>query len=340
MKAIPKAIDLFAGCGGCTVGLKASGFRVVGAVEIDARASGVYTLNHPEVHLWQKDITRVSVTQMRRILGLKSGELDLLAGCPPCQGFSSVRTLNRKSAVRDKRNDLVFQFERLIVGLRPKAVMLENVPGLAANQRFARFRARLRKLGYVVNAKILDAADYGVPQRRRRLILLAGRTAIPFGRKQVPPSVRDTIAGLPRAGSSGDPVHDLPEKRSAHIMKLIKLIPKDGGSRSALPRRMQLPCHRRCKGFCDIYGRLAWDRVAPTLTTGCFNPSRGRFLHPRENRAITMREAALLQTFPPGYKFPVELGKLAIASMIGNALPPEFIRRHAESVLACLSAHP
>ncbi len=328
-----KAIDLFAGCGGCTVGLKAAGFAVMGAVETSDVAKLVYELNHPEVRFWHKPIQQLSSKEVRKALKLKVGELDLLAGCPPCQGFSSVRTLNGNRVLEDERNNLIFDFERLISDLKPKTVMLENVPGLAEDFRFDRFVKNLSKWGYSVKYQVLNAADYGVPQRRRRVILIAGSCgSIHFGRRaRRQRTVRDAIRWLKPSGLSGDPIHDVVERRTPKVMDLIRRIPKNGGSRNDLPTAFQLPCHLRCDGFKDIYGRMAWDSVAPTLTTGCHNPSRGRFLHPDENRAITMREAALLQTFPRGYIFPA-LSKTALAELIGNAIPPRFVRSHATSL--------
>jgi DNA (cytosine-5)-methyltransferase 1 len=125
-------------------------------------------------------------------------------------------------------------------------------------------------------------------------------------------------------------------ERSPKVRKLIADIPKDGGSRGDLPKRRQLQCHKKNDGFHDVYGRMAWDDVAPTITSGCFNPSKGRFLHPEQDRAITMREAALLQGFPRSYFFDATIGKSALALMIGNALPPEFIRRHAVEIRSAL----
>ena len=115
-------------------------------------------------------------------------------------------------------------------------------------------------------------------------------------------------------------------------MRFIQRIPQDGGSRTDLPLEDQLECHKRCNGFKDVYGRMAWRKVSPTITSGCFNPSKGRFLHPEENRAITMREAALLQGFPGDYKFPKATSKSSLAMMIGNALPPPFIAAHAKVI--------
>jgi DNA (cytosine-5)-methyltransferase 1 len=335
----PRAIDLFSGCGGLTEGLKQAGFRVLGAIECNDLAVKTYKTNHKHVRVWQAEIQRVSVAQVKRDLKLKPGELELLAGCPPCQGFSTITTLNgKRKKSSDERNNLIFEFMRFVRGLKPRAIMLENVPGLAKDWRLELVLAELRRLGYKCNAKVLDAADYGVPQRRRRFVLLAGRnTEIAFA----PPArhkvvVRDAIGKLSNHASN-HPLHKYEERRSEKVMQLINRIPRDGGSRSSLGKENQLRCHRDFDGFKDIYGRMAWDQVAPTITTGCFNPSKGRFLHPTENRAITLREAALLQSFPLSYSFSLEKGRIAVAEMIGNALPPEFIRRHARQVIRTLA---
>lgn len=333
-KKRPTAIDLFSGSGGLTLGLKNAGFRVIGAVDSDSLAAETYRVNHNDTFLWEMDIRDLSVSEVASQLKLKLGELDLLAGCPPCQGFSSIRTLNGKRDVNDPRNDLVFEFLRFIRGLEPKAIMMENVPGLAEDRRLATFYKEIKELGYHVSYKILNAADFGVPQRRYRMVLLAGKYgplnfACPDQRRY---TVWDTIASLPSAGESGDRLHDLPEKRSVKIINLIKRIPKDGGSRMDIGAANQLECHKRCNGFKDVYGRMAWKDVAPTITGGCVNPSKGRFLHPKFDRAITLREAALLQTFPKDYFFSLKRGKNPAAELIGNALPPEFIRRHAIEV--------
>lgn len=328
------AVDLFSGCGGLTHGLKRAGFEVVGAVDIDSSSVKTYKANHPEVEVWQRDVRKLKVSSIKRKLKLRKGALDLLAGCPPCQGFSTMRTLNGTRSVKDPRNDLLMEFLRFVEKLRPKAVMMENVPGLAADRRFKRFLKRMDALGYRGGHRILNAADYGVPQRRRRLIYVAGSQfpadfARPSKKKR---TVRGAIGGLRPAGRSGDSVHDIPEKRSDRVLKLIKKIPKNGGSRTDLRDKDQLKCHKKCNGFRDVYGRMAWDEPAPTITSGCFNPSKGRFLHPVRNRAITLREAALLQGFPKRYKFPIVHNKEVTALMIGNALPPEFIRRHASAI--------
>ena len=212
---------------------------------------------------------------------------------------------------------------------------MANVPALAHSPLFRAFREGLLALGYDGVYDTLDAADFGVPQRRTRLLLLAGRLHKPsFARKsRTRATVKKAIGKLPPAGKAHDPIHDFPEHRSERIQNFIAKIPKNGGSRNALPKGEQLACHQRTTGFKDIYGRMRWEDVAPTLTTGCFNPSKGRFLHPDYDRAITMREAALLQTFPRSYQFSTKSGKSGVASMIGNALPPKFIAVHARKLL-------
>ena len=328
------AFDVFCGCGGLSEGLRLAEFRVIGAVDSDDLAAETYRANHPHVRVWNRDVRKLTGREIRNALNLTSGQLDLLAGCPPCQGFSRLRTANGSRVVRDRMNRLIDEFTRLVAALRPKSIMLENVPGLADKHRFRRFCRRLKRLGYQFGWKILNTVDFGVPQRRRRLILLGSRAGnIDFA----PPdetriSVRTAIAGLPQPGWSGDLVHDLPEMRAPRIASLIARVPKNGGSRTTLPAKFQLKCHRDCDGYKDVYGRMAWDRPAPTITGGCCNPSKGRFLHPEENRCITLREAALLQSFRPDYFFSTRRGKFPAAQMIGNALPPEFVRRHAEQV--------
>jgi len=334
----PRAIDLFCGCGGLTLGLKQAGFDVIGAVEIDTLAVETYKANHPEVEVFEEDIRELSTLRVKRKLGIKKGELDLLAGCPPCQGFSTMRTLNGGKRIRDDRNKLILDFQRFVEELLPKAVMMENVPGLQKNHRFKTLYRKLKELGYEVNHDVLNAADYGVPQRRRRLILIAAKSGrIDFAKKSKElKTVRDAISNLPSAGSSGDPLHDYNEQRSEKIRRLIKRIPKDGGSREDIGKKSQLICHKKCNGFKDIYGRMAWDNVAPTITSGCTNPSKGRFLHPDENRAMTLREAALLQSFPKRYKFFLHRGKESVSLMIGNALPPLFIKKNAKEIIKYL----
>lgn len=317
-----------------TQGLRDAGFEVRAAVDIDPLALQSFKLNRRGVKVWSVDIRDLSTAEVMRALALKPGELDLLAACPPCQGLSRIRTKNGSREIIDERNELIFEVLRFVKALRPRAVMLENVPELETDDRFTKFTRALRACGYSVSHQVLDAADYGVPQRRRRLIMLAGRSGtIPFApQASARTTVRDAIAGLAKPGSSGDPLHDFPENRSPRIRRLIRAIPANGGGRRDLPSDLVLDCHRQTTGFKDVYGRMEWDGVAPTITGGCVNPSKGRFLHPIEHRSITLREAALLQSFPPAYRFALGRGKYAVAELIGNALPPRFVRAHAKEV--------
>lgn len=336
----PKALDLFCGAGGLTLGLRQAGFSVVGGLDADKTALASFKLNHRSVRTWHCDIRKQPATKIRRALRLKRGSLDLLAGCPPCQAFSTLRTLNGRKRIRDLDKELLFEFLRFVRVFYPKTVLLENVPGLAKDRRLRDFASALVKLGYGVDSRIVDAADYGVPQRRRRLILLASRVgpvafATPAKHRR---TVRMALRGLPPPQKSRDPLHRISEQRSEAVLNLIASIPKNGGSRSDLGPEAQLSCHDGFDGFFDVYGRMAWDDQSPTITSGCVNPSKGRFLHPSQNRCISLREAALLQSFPRSYKFSLDRGKFEAAKFIGNALPPELVRRQAAVVYRLLRA--
>lgn len=340
MKRRFKAIDLFSGCGGLTLGLRRAGFKIVAAIDNDSLAASTYKLNHKRIKLIEDSISDVNPCALMDELELKPGDLDLLAGCPPCQGFSTLRTLNGGRVVEDSQKDLVFQFLRFVMEFRPKTIMMENVPGLAQDNRIDLFRRGVKALGYKFQDGVLDAYDYGVPQRRRRFVFLASK----FGVPEFPPkalrrrSVRGAIGRLPRPGRSGDVLHDYEVNRSKSVLDLVSRIPKDGGGRTDLSDNDQLECHRKCDGFRDIYGRMSWNAPAPTITSGCINPSKGRFLHPEEDRAITLREAAILQGFPRNYRFSFERGRYPAARLIGNAFPPGFARRHAEMMHGLLAS--
>lgn len=335
------AIDLFCGAGGLTQGLKQAGFNVIGAIESHPTYAESYKLNHPKTNLKLSDITKINPLKYAKELGLKAGDLDLLAGCPPCQGYSSIGTRNRGKK-NDPRNELVYEVLRFALAFQPKTIMMENVPALANDDRLKKLRIKLEKIGYKIDVKILKMSHYGVPQARRRMIMLGSRlNNIEVVKQELDENkmktVRDAISFLPPAGQTNDELHRDTDKRTDKVKKLISMIPKDGGSRTDLGEKYQLECHKRTSGFRDVYGRMMWDKPSPTITGGCNNPSKGRFIHPVKNRVITLREAALLQTFPIDYKFSLKSGKTGVAMMIGNALPPTFIEFHARNLLKHLN---
>ncbi|WP_248805521.1 DNA cytosine methyltransferase [Pseudomonas sp. MWU13-2100] len=338
----PIALDLFCGSGAVSLGLQKAGFRVVGAVDFDIGACRTYRENHPDVRLIEKDIRAVKPDEFSDLI---PGQLDLLVVCAPCQPFSSQ---NRHKSNNDSRRDLVGQSKKFITRFEPSLVFLENVPGLASTTIFGGFRKWLKKAGYsVAEPKRVDAADLGVPQRRTRMILVAAKgvplsvaTRLVQRRRR---TVQGAIQGLPVPGigkpqPGEDPLHYARKHTDLNIRRL-QYIPHDGGGRESLPLELQLDCHKRAErasSFSDTYGRMRWNDVAPTLTTGCTDITRGRYAHPEQNRAITLREAARLQSFPDNYIFHGNAGQ--VATQIGNAVPPAMMRTIARSLLAAIRA--
>ena len=337
----PTAIDLFCGCGGVTAGLKAARFKVIAAVDNDPIACRTYRANHSSVGLIERDIAKVDPWHIRKSL-LKERNLDLLVVCAPCQPFSS----HHKSIIQDARISLVLQATRFAEALQPRLILFENVPGLTA-PRFRKLRERLatglKEQGYHFGTtKRLDAANFGVPQRRLRCIMLAGKGEVPPELPQramegMQATVRTAIEDLePLKSGEADSADDLHFARDHRPVALARLkhIPKNGGSRDSLPSELQLECHKGHRGHPDVYGRMSWDAVAPTLTTGCTDLTRGRFGHPRDDRALTLREAARLQTFPDNYRF---VGNSKdVATQIGNAVPVRLIEQLAPTLRTML----
>ncbi|MGW4028483.1 DNA cytosine methyltransferase [Streptomyces sp. NPDC004838] len=322
----PTAIDLFAGAGGATQGLVGAGFSVLGAVENDSDAAATHAKNHPGSHLWEVDIRSLQASTMRRQLGLAPGELTLLKTCPPCQGFSSLAS--GKGLTDHERNDLVLHTVRFVRALMPQAVLLENVPGLGKDARLQSVRDSLDSLGYVSMVYRFEASDFAVPQRRRRLIMLAvrgKRRSLPQDIAKVIPdlrgsvSVRAAFSELEAANRADDPL-DRYRKSSDKVRRRIESIPV-GGGRLDLPEEHQLDCHKKvgAKHATASYGRIKWDSPASTMTTRCTTPACGTFVHPEQHRGITLREAATLQTFPTDYDFQGDYG--SIERQIGNAVP-------------------
>ncbi len=333
------AIDLFSGCGGLSEGLRNAGFDVSAAFDNDADSVATYRLNHPDTKVFEGDIRNVNTADIKKILN--GSPLHLLAGCPPCQGFSSMRRLNKKRSKRDNRNNLVLEYLRFVKALKPLTIMMENVPGLVNYNLFKYVVRELQKLGYNPKFKPVSIQQYGIPQRRKRLVvvgsLLGDIDIAPATGEKV--TVRDMIGHIESVSKTADPVHKIVASHTPKIMKRIKATPKNGGSRTDLPKRFELKCHKGDGvGFNDVYGRLRWDDYSSTITGGCLNPSKGRFLHPQEDRAITAREAALLQTFPKTYKFPTDISKTSISLLIGNALPPKFSYIQSSNIMNHLVA--
>lgn len=327
------SIDIFSGIGGLSEGMRQADFKTKIAFEIDEIASKAYRLNHPDTTVITKDIREVTIAEIKRSLNEKP--IHLLAGCPPCQGFSSMRRLNKKRSVNDKRNSLIMEYVRFVKALKPYTIMMENVPGLAEYYLFKNAIKIFKSLGYEVDWKIVNVKNYGVPQSRERLVLVGSRlgkieVAKPIEEKK---TVRQVIGNLPLPENSNDPIHKIFPVHTPKVQKRIELTPKNGGSRKDLPKEYLLKCHQAENiGFNDVYGRLRWDDYSTTITGGCLNPSKGRFLHPEQNRNISAREAALLQSFPIDYKFPADAPRANIALMIGNALPPNFSFIQSENI--------
>lgn len=326
----PTAVDLYSGSGAVSAALKKHHFRVVAAVDNDPVACETYRLNHPRTHMIESDIRKVNPKDIRRY-DLAGKDLDLLVVCAPCQPFSS----QNRNKTTDQRSRLILQAGKFAKILRPRLIFFENVPGLASHKKL--LRALKRELGEkyrLSSAEKIDAADFGVPQRRVRCIMFATRSSrLPILPTPTTPTgnritVRDTISHLKSLKSGEIDVHDTLHAARRHqkiaLRRLVK-VPKNGGSRTSLPPHLKLACHVnvRSGSFSDVYGRMSWDLVAPTLTTGCTDITRGRFAHPQDNRAITPREAALLQTFPANYKFAGNSGEVQI--QIGNAVPVRLI---------------
>ena len=322
------AIDLFSGCGGLSEGLRQAGFDVLACAEIRPEARSTYKENHPDPII-ENDIRLIDPSKLLIELGINKGALDLLAACPPCQGFSSMRTKNREVA-DDPRNDLIFEVERLVIGILPKCVLIENVPRLLKDRRLLEFKNALKAFGYQFSEGVLDAQNFGVAQRRKRMILIASRVGLislpkPNGRKVI---VKDVLNDLPSPeGDHRRPLHRIRQKLSPLVLRRLSKIKK---SRSDLPEELILECHKRYPGgFRDVYGRIDWEDVAPTITRSSHNPSKGRFVHPFEDRGLTIYESMLLQGFPRSYIFPPNLGIGKLSSMIGEALPPPLARAQA-----------
>jgi DNA (cytosine-5)-methyltransferase 1 len=334
---------LFCGSGAVTAALRRSGYRVLLAVDNDPVACRTYKLNHYRTRLICEDIEFVDPARHPKLRNIDT--VDLLIVCAPCQPFSSQ---NQNRGFDDRAN-LILQAIKFAGALKPRAILFENVSGLAAQRNrvlLDTLRLGLHAVGFLLGEpRRIDAADLGVPQRRVRCVMLAAQSQSSldhFQSAELPLAtctVKEAISHLPalkNGEKSADPLH-FARTHQDIVLERLKHIPWDGGGREHLPSRLVLECHRgRTTSYSDVYGRMAWDDVAPTLTTGCTDVTKGRFAHPEQDRAITLREAALLQTFPETYRFHGNAAQ--VARQIGNAVPVRMIEALAPLIAPIVEA--
>ena len=337
--------DVFAGCGAMSRGFVDSGrFEPIFAVEADRDAAETYAANVGGVHLvhgWIEDVDEFPT-------------VDVVIGGPPCQGFS---TLNR-GGVCPERRSLWREYLRAMEAAEASAFVMENVPQLLTSPEYAGFRRGAKALGYRVQERILNAADFGVPQKRRRAFVIGVRGCEPAWPKEThgdPDQLelgrqpwltfRDAASGLPKR-PNGVNWHR-PRHPRAESIRRYQAVPHDGGNRFQMQASLERdglaglvpPCFRKKQsGTTDVFGRLWWDRPAITIRTEFFKPEKGRYLHPSADRAITVREAARCMSIPDDFIFPAEQSMTSVARQIGNAVPPLLARRVAEVLAAVLDA--
>ena len=334
----PKVVDLFCGVGGLTHGFVREGFEVAVGYDSDGTCRFAYEANNQGAKFVHQAIEKTTAEEIAE--KFRGAGTRILVGCAPCQAFS-LYTLKQKKADKWK---LLSEFRRLIRDVEPEIVSMENVPELARHSVFTEFVAALEKLGYKVSHRVVFCPDYGVPQSRRRLVLFASK----FGElrligKTHPKSrwrtVQAAIGRLERlkAGdrSKRDRIHRARQLNSKNLAR-IRHTPA-GGSWKDWPRDLKLACHKKKTGktYRSIYGRMRWNELAPTLTTHCTGIGNGRYGHPEQNRAISLREAALLQSFPRRYKFVHPREKVlnkSVSRHIGNAVPVRLGRAIARSI--------
>ncbi len=338
----PVAIDLFCGAGGLTYGLKQAGLYVAEGVDVDPHCRYPFEANN-DAKFVCKDIREYTAADAQR--AWKGAGTKVLVGCAPCQPFSTYTQGSRGN--HKQRWILLRRFGELIEDTKPDVVSMENVTPLEGTEMFRRFVRRLQDLQYSIEYSLVDCRQYGAPQMRRRLVLLAsklGNISIIKPTHQTEESwttVRDTISHLPKI-SAGGAVDDDPLHRSASLsdlnMRRIRAS-KPGGTWRDWPRALVADCHKKKSGktYPGVYGRMEWDKPSPTITGQCFGFGNGRFGHPDQNRALSLREAALLQTFPEDYDFFSEDGGFPgmgnVGQLIGNAVPPVLGRVIGASIL-------
>lgn len=341
-----KAIDFFCGAGGVTYGLRKAGIKVLGGIDFDKNCKSTYEFNNPGAKFIHADITSLTERRLSSLFKIKKNDDNLvLIGCSPCQYWSIIKTDKTKS---EKSKNLLLDFQRFVEYFLPGIVVIENVPGILKKKNespLPDFINFLTTNNYEVDYKVINANEYGVPQTRKRFVLLASRLKkgikIPKSTQKYPPLVKNFIGeqnGFKKIAAghkdTTDFLHSVCNLSDLNIERL-KATPKNGGTRLAWKKnkRLQLQAYiGKDHAFRDVYGRMFWNKPAPTITTKFYSISNGRFAHPTENRAISLREGATLQTFPKSYKFKASSVE-AIAKLIGNAVPPELSKRLGKAIL-------
>lgn len=334
-----QAIDLFCGAGGLTCGLEKSGITVDLGIDIDPACEYPYSTNNNASFL----LKSVDDVEGSELLDVYNGaKLKLLAGCAPCQTFSSY---NKKADSSDNRWWLLLQFSRLIREISPELVTMENVPGLIDQDVFRQFVTGLEKQHYHIDYQVVNCAEYGLPQQRNRVVLLASRLGpikllSPNDFKRKRKTVKEAIGKLPsiEAGAINlqDPLHQSSSLSDINYKRIV--VSKPGGTWRDWPEEFVADCHKKKSGktYPSVYGRMSWNEPSPTITTQFFGFGNGRFGHPEQNRAISLREGALLQGFPKEYTFMAPrqpVSKRVLGQLIGNAVPVKLGEIIGESIL-------
>lgn len=343
MKTIA-CVDLFCGAGGLTHGFVLEGLPVVAGIDMDPACRFPYEANNNAKFI-ERDISKVSASELSSLFG--NADLKILAGCAPCQPFSTYAQRYDLNA-KDGKWGLLYEFARLAEGTDPDVITMENVPSVAKHEVFNDFVATLRRLGYNVWFDVVDCSQYGVPQTRKRMVLLAsklGTLELIKPTLQKPKTVRQAIGHLRElhAGEAAprDKLHIASTLSSKNLLRIKAS--KPGGTWRDWPEHLVADCHRTESGrtYPGVYGRMEWDKPAPTMTTQCYGFGNGRFGHPEQDRAISLREAAIIQSFPRSYAFIPKNGDVSfkvLGRLIGNAVPVDLGRAIARSINDHLAA--
>lgn len=339
-------VDLFCGAGGLTHGLVNSGVKVTAGIDLDPACRYPFEVNNPGAQFVEKSIDKRLPTK-KVASYFVPGTVRVLAGCAPCQPFSTYS--HRYDNQRDGKWELLKQFGRFVKGIEPEIVTMENVPAIQRHPVFESFLRILERREYFIWHDTVDCAEYGVPQARKRTVLLASKygpiTMIePTHEKAL--TVKKTIGRLPPlcAGETDrrDKLHTACGLSPKNLKRIRHSIP--GGTWRDWPKRLVADCHRQGSGktYPSVYGRMEWGKPAPTMTTQCYGFGNGRFGHPEQDRAISLREAAMLQSFPREYKFvpddrPVEFNP--IGRLIGNAVPVKLGEAIGTSIILHIKSH-